>query len=703
MSGIKSRLNATPSQEASMSPLRRTTRSMSQEKDIVSAPPVRITRRRSSIANESESEDAGGGTKSTPQPKRTRMARKSTLLDKTINEEEAEDDSANDLELRTRSISKSPNGPIESPKSKQVEENSKSDMVKATSPKSVSNSPKSVQGSPKTFKPESPFGRGMTLQSENMLKTPVNARFAALTEKNSASKSSPKSAQKVPGSPSTTISFILDGISRLKSATSSPQKTPKAGQQAEEKVPSSPIIKSQDPNTSILSGIARLYSAKKSSMSPKNVEKSLKSDSPLSSKNKSIKIEDDIENAEEMVERETPQKLASPKAADEKQLKSWNRSFVGTGSEKIDRAFNDLNKSTPILQMETRRASETFELTSDESEDDEDKSVERNEFVIDEARVEGDDSNSQSLTESEKKFLDENEVPEHGESLGSEDSDVGEEEGEENDSFIAEDDDEVSDGYSMDSDEEKIEELKPRRSRIQKIESSSEEENEDETVEKDEAEAKVVESKTPEKEEVDKSSSEESDEEVQNDVAIVAEVSNHEPESMDIDETANEEEKIASPVLTSRKRKLDKSLNESIKTNEEVVAPPEMKNRKRKLDESMNESIQLTKKKMKLAEETPKVGKTKKIVSAEPPPIEAIVSKVNEYMNDFKEKKKKGLNLKRSLKAEKKLLKKKEASNDQEDDSSKENCEEDANKKKKMKKYRNKIKKQKSVEGKIIK
>jgi hypothetical protein len=180
----------------------------------------------------------------------------------------------------------------------------------------------------------------------------------------------------------------------------------------------------------------------------------------------------------------------------------------------------------------------------------------------------------------------------------------------------------------------KIEELKPRRSRV-RIASSSEDEEE-------------VEAPVNGNDEVEKS-----DDEEQN---------GHEEESMEVEE------------------------------EEEVVI--EKPNRKRKLDQSMNESIQLTKKKLKLADEEKKTEK----VAKEPVDLASIVSKCTEYMETFNEKKKKSLNVKRTLKAEKLSKKKMENAKDQEDDSSKENID---SLKKKKKKYRNKIKKQKTVEGKI--
>jgi hypothetical protein len=100
--------------------------------------------------------------------------------------------------------------------------------------------------------------------------------------------------------------------------------------------------------------------------------------------------------------------------------------------------------------------------------------------------------------------------------------------------------------------------------------------------------------------------------------------------------------------------------------------------------------------------EKPQVQKKKKVVEKPQVDLQTIASKANEYMQEFNEKKKKNMSIKRTMKAEKLAKKKQENSIDQEDDSSKENNENSDNSKKKKKKYRNKIKKQKTVDGKFF-
>lgn len=129
------------------SPYRRTTRAMSQEKDVAASPlPKRTTRR--SAMSESENDDVVVIVDTTPvKTKSARKKRQSMISSPTVHliKEEGEEDEQNvelgcldetlinELELRTRSISKSPS-------------------VQGTPPKTSNQSPHtSLNGSSKVF------------------------------------------------------------------------------------------------------------------------------------------------------------------------------------------------------------------------------------------------------------------------------------------------------------------------------------------------------------------------------------------------------------------------------------------------------------------------------------------------------------------------------------------------------------------------
>lgn len=100
--------------------------------------------------------------------------------------------------------------------------------------------------------------------------------------------------------------------------------------------------------------------------------------------------------------------------AKEKLSRSWSQAIVQTVSETIDKlSFKQpkVVKASPSVSPDQRRKS----ISSDESEDEDE---EKNLFVDAEAEVGSDES----ITESERKYLKENEVPEDGESIGSQDT-----------------------------------------------------------------------------------------------------------------------------------------------------------------------------------------------------------------------------------------------------------------------------------------
>ncbi|CAO1428070.1 unnamed protein product [Diamesa tonsa] len=136
-----------------------------------------------------------------------------------------------------------------------------------------------------------------------------------------------------------------------------------------------------------------------------------------------------------------------------------------------------IKSKTPSKLIDTDTEGEDEDEKEDENEDEDQEPEERSEFVLDEAE-EGEED---SMDSSERNYIKENEIVEDGEDLGSEDTDGDDiDEEEEDDSFIASDGPEIDDQYSLDSDEEVIELRKSRtakrQSRIIDMPDSSDEE-----------------------------------------------------------------------------------------------------------------------------------------------------------------------------------------------------------------------------------
>lgn len=152
--------------------------------------------------------------------------------------------------------------------------------------------------------------------------------------------------------------------------------------------------------------------------------------------------------------------------------RSWSQAVGHVINDPIDN-FPKNEEQETCTQSPVSLKKKSFVPSSDESDD---ENEENNSFIADECEV----GSEESITESELKYVEENEVPDDGASIGSQDTneleEMGdEEEEEENDSMI--DDADLSDRYSMSSDEECIEEIteKPKRkSRIILQSSSSE-------------------------------------------------------------------------------------------------------------------------------------------------------------------------------------------------------------------------------------
>ncbi|CRL07463.1 CLUMA_CG020431, isoform B [Clunio marinus] len=160
----------------------------------------------------------------------------------------------------------------------------------------------------------------------------------------------------------------------------------------------------------------------------------------------------------------------------ERMSRSWSQSIKCT-SEPIDK-YNLNRKSEVIIKSPNQSVKYTTENKIPSSDESEDEDFEENSLIDDEAEV----GSNESITNSELNYLEDNEVPDDGESLGSRDTnenEIEEEEDEENDSFL--DENEVSDAYSMDSAEEMIESSpKKRRSRIIVASESDDEEKQEE-------------------------------------------------------------------------------------------------------------------------------------------------------------------------------------------------------------------------------
>lgn len=170
---------------------------------------------------------------------------------------------------------------------------------------------------------------------------------------------------------------------------------------------------------------------------------------------------------EENIEEKSPVKQHS---------RSWNQSVKINVSheESVLPTSQQIKHSASKVPYIQRRKS----ISSDES----DGAVEKNLFIDDEAEV----GSEESITESELQYLEENEIPDDGESLGSQDSNElpsDESDKEEDDSFIDTDED-VSDEYSMDSKEQEIEKSPERPKRKSRIIMPSSSEEEGHAVEK---------------------------------------------------------------------------------------------------------------------------------------------------------------------------------------------------------------------------
>lgn len=263
---------------------------------------------------------------------------------------------------------------------------------------------------------------------------------------------------------------------------------------------------------------------------PKNVSTTVRS--------VEIEIEKQIE---EPSATQNSEKVVSPQ---KQKSTSWSTS-VSRKSDRID-AFEapQVEQSIKASSKSPQKSSNKV-LSSDESDDDD---YEHNSLIDDEAEEVG--SDEESMTKSERDELEANEIVEDGESLGSQDSNVDELESESengsNDSFITDDVD-IENQYEMNSSEEEIEQVdleRPKRKSRIILESSSDEEE-------------IVEKSSPEKSEKENSES---------------------PQSSSANQSAEKSDSEESPVSKkSSSQSPQKSSSEkesSVSPQKSLVAPP---------------------------------------------------------------------------------------------------------------------------------
>lgn len=360
----------------------------------------------------------------------------------------------------------------------------------------------------------------------------------------------------------------------------------------------------------------------------------------------------------------------------EKQLlsRSWSQSVSNNTGETIDKL--SVQQEKIVKSSKVTSPDKIKEVSSDESEDEEFE--ESQTFFDDEAEV----ASTDSITESERQYLKENEVPEQGESIGSQDSDEidsgeGEDEGEGSDedenSFI--DDNEVSDNYSMDSDEKQLEESpKKKKMNPRIVIQSDSSEDEDEV-----AKEKLSQSRSL--------ITAESEKTIENE-AIVEESSKEQPAS-------------------SKKKNLKRKREEEVDANESIS----VKNKRAKISEAPPNDNNLTGVGALFEEDSSededgdaeevKKKPVKPIKSASSIDIESVMNKCNELMGIFNETKKIKAALKREKKAQKLAKKKQEEVPTPKPEGL--NSSNDSNKENILKKKKKpKVKKQKLVEGKLI-
>lgn len=393
--------------------------------------------------------------------------------------------------------------------------------------------------------------------------------------------------------------------------------------------------------------------------------------------------------------------------------KSWGTSVTRPASVAIDASAKTY--SPVVIKGQSQRVKG---YSSDEDEGDEEEEASHNSFVDDEAEV----GSEESITESEANYIREHELPDDGESIGSQDSDHpdDEEEEDEGSSFLASDNED--DQYSMDSQEEDIEEIKEKPRRQSRIIAPSSSEDDEPVVEKSK------------KASIGRKShiiSSDDEEEVAKSPAKTAKSPAKSPKSAskkalesEEEEEENEQQAVDSPVKPSQStRKSLKSPKAPVETEETEVDAQKSKKMKRRRESDLNVSVAVKAKRARMSDsvvESPdnttgiaelfeehtemsvKQKKAKKSQQPETVDVEKVINKCEEYMSGYTAEKKAKMAIKREKKAQKLAQKKKQAevvakvASDGLDSSNNSNKE---NALAPRKKNKSKIKKQKLVAG----
>lgn len=334
---------------------------------------------------------------------------------------------------------------------------------------------------------------------------------------------------------------------------------------------------------------------------------------------------------------------------------SWNQSVQKVASTSIDGIAKDDAKVVFSGSMELKDRP----VSSDESDDEHEK----NSFVDDEANL----ASGESICESEKEYLKQQEIVDDGESLGSQDSDEFDESSDqEDDSFIV-NEEELSNQYDLNSEEERIETHSPKKRRRSRIisPSISEDEQENEIVAQAPDTVRKLESQ-----EVDQSTA------------------NAAKNAMETDQT----------LAKKSKRKRESHLNQSISVKAkrakiEAPADHDLSDHEELIDSDDDEEQT-----QKSPEKVKQKSKSKSVV--EPVDIETVLSKCEELMSAHNAEKKVKAALKREKKAQKAALKKQLETSEQKQKSDTLDSSNGSNKENLVKKKKKTVqKKQKPVDG----
>lgn len=382
------------------------------------------------------------------------------------------------------------------------------------------------------------------------------------------------------------------------------------------------------------------------------------SDSASKSRRKSLVLDSNGKDEAELEVQKSPEKKSLSR--------SWSQSVAQSAGKSIDKSLTQQTEKQVIKSSVQRKVS----ISSDESEDEHDANL----FIDEEAEV----GSEESITESELNYRNQNEIPDGGESIGSQDSNEldSDDEEEDADSFI-DDDHDISETYSMDSHEKEIElsPAKPKRKSRIIVQSDSEDEQ------------PIVKENTPLKS-----------------PKLRKSVANLEPEANNEQNDENGETVLPQEegAIKMKKRKRESLLNDS------VVA--ETKRAKISLDMSEIKPMGNETEEDSSDDEAQIIVKSKKPKKVEPEcfDLQSVARKCDELMGKHNEAKRLNIAMKREKKALKLALKQKEALKEKEDakaaagenlDSSAGSNKENSLKKKK----KNKAKKQKLVDGKLLK